>query len=341
MKIAILGARGLIGRMFLQILEGYENEEQQNFLESKIGPEKTHHQKTHTKHEIDCFGASYNEEIHFNGHNLKVQHIDSFDSHKYDLIFSAMDNEATEAIKEKIVNSRAVWIDKSSLMRLDSDVPLVVDQVNDNLIENHRIIASPNCNVIPIATFLKAVDSEIQHLNIATYQSVSGAGKKAIDAFFKEVKASMMENLQHGLLFEHPLAFNVIPAIGDIEENGNSDEENKVCLELRKIFPEMHCPIIATCVRVSSVLSHLISLNFQLKAHVNKESLIKKMEKVGIVYSNNFVTPIMAANEEAIFACRLREHENNWYSIILVADNLRAGGALNAFKIAQQKFKDL
>lgn len=322
MKIAILGARGLIGKTFIRLLE-------ENNL------------KNNEQNEIECFG-SINSQISFNGKTLLVKELNTFNPLNYDFIFSALDDETTKQLYPIIEKSGKLWIDKSSAMRMDANIPLIVPEVNIEQCKDKKIISSPNCVAIPTAVFLKSIEKfEPEFVNITTYQSVSGAGYKALDAFFKEVKSFDINPLKKGLIQEHPMAFNVIPSIGEINEEGNCDEEIKITQELKKILNNQELCITATCMRVSTTISHLISLNFKLKQEAKTEQIINKMKKFNIIYSENLITPIMAAHENTVFACRLRYHGLKTWSVILICDNLRKGGALNALEIAQHIFNSI
>jgi aspartate-semialdehyde dehydrogenase len=226
---------------------------------------------------------------------------------------------------------------------MDEDVPLVVPEVNKEIIKNFKTIASPNCVVIPVAIFLHAVGVEdIEFVNITTYQSVSGAGKQAMAAFFKEIKSSYMKPVQNGMFYDEPMAFNIIPAIGKLDEDGNCDEEIKINQELHKIFKQNKTmQIIATTMRVPVTIGHLISLTFKTTKQLTHQEILKKMNAIGINYNEKICTPLMAAKENTVFACRLRNHLHNqeasyFWSVVLICDNLRKGGALNAWQIAKE-----
>ncbi len=318
-KIAILGARGLIGKKFLNILE-------ENNIEAKI----------------DCFGTTDNTQINYREETLNIKNIEDFEPSNYDLILSAVDADVALELKSKIKESNVLWIDKSSAMRMHDDVPLIVPEVNMDDIKGSKIIASPNCIAIPLAIFLHAIRNlNIHNVICSTYQSVSGAGKKAMDAFFRELKDTLMRSVKTGQLFEHPMACNVIPAIGAIDENGFCDEEIKIKEELKKIL-KVDYPINVTAMRVPVLVGHLISLTFEVTKHVSMDHIKKLLEVGGISYTEGLVTPVIASSEDDIFASRLRyngEHDKvHSYSVVIVCDNLRKGGALNALEIADKLF---
>ncbi len=320
MKIAVLGARGLIGKNLLRILEEEE-----------------------VKCELDCFGSLDGVEVSLGNKILPVRKLESFEPEQYDLIFSAVDANLINPFKSRIKKSGAIWVDKSSATRMDSDVPLVVPEVNGDKLNSVKVVASPNCVAIPVAIFLHAIrEFGPTFVNVVTYQSVSGAGSKAMSAFFKEIKFSNMQALKHGMYYDDPMAFNVIPAIGEFEEHGNCDEEIKIVQELHKILDtdELSMQIIASVARVPVTVGHMATITFRLNENCNMQRMMKAIGDVGIVYLPGMATPLIAAQEDSVFACRLRKHENNMWSITLVCDNLRKGGALNAWQIAKKILSD-
>lgn len=327
MKIAVLGARGVIGKNLLRILE----EEADYNPDFKLNLE------------LDCFGSLDGVDISFGSRVLSSYALAQFEPEKYDVIFSAIDAALVLPFKNRIEEhakkTGAIWIDKSSALRMCDDIPLVVPEVNANHLHEKRVAASPNCAVIPVAMFLHAVrDCHPSFVNVVTYQSVSGAGSNALSAFFKEVKSSNMQTLKKGMYYDDPMAFNVIPAIGEIdEESGSCDEEIKIVQELHKILEtdESKMQVVASVARVPVAVGHMMSVTFKLEKEASYQKILKAMAAVGIVYMPRLCTPLMAAQEDDAFACRLRKHANNVWSVVLVADNLRKGGALNAWQIAK------
>lgn len=326
-KFAILGPRGLIGKTLLQILGDHEMSFSADILGDLLEKDIT----------IDCFGTSEDTQVSFGEKVLQVYNITDFKPAGYDAIISAIPSDMVLELADEIKASGVLWIDKSAALRMNEDVPLIVPEVNGHLIAGARVIASPNCIVIPLVMFLKTVVGYgLKSAIISTYQSISGAGINAMNGFFKEMKATHMKPLHKGFVYEHPMICNVIPAIGTVEENNECDEEIKIKEETRKILDLPSLQMSVTSVRVPVLIGHMISLTFILEKEVSKDKLIKAMEEIGIQYSDNIVTPIMSAAENSVFASRLRYDGNNTYSIILVCDNLRKGGALNALQIAQK-----
>lgn len=312
-NIAVLGAKGLIGNAFLQILS-----EENNIS-------------------LKCFGKD-KDFVSFKEKEIEIFPLDKINFNEFDLIFGCLDAETTLQLKDEILKSNAIFIDKSSAFRANDDIPLIIADVNISKIkESDKIISSPNCNVIPISIFLNAIKKfGFKNLAITTMQSVSGAGTKAMHAFFREIKASAMHPVKEGMFFDHPMAFNLITAIGDIDENDNiSEEELKIKQELNKIFEEK-INISVTTVRVPVTKAHTISLTFELKNFASIKDIKKEMQNSGIEYSDKIVTPLMIEHEDCVFASRLRHDYGNVYSIVLLCNNLRKGGALNAIEIAKK-----
>lgn len=319
LKIAIIGARGMIGRQLLQLIE-----------------------KEDVNCHLDCFGNTQDAEIAFKSQRLNTLLLKDFVPENYHVIFSATEADVIKPFIEKIKESGAIWVDKSSAMRMQNDVPLVVPEVNADELANSKVISSPNCVVIPTAVCLSAfIKYGIENLNLTTCQSVSGAGKSAMSAFFKEMKASSMQSLSKGLYYEHPMALNVITSIGELHDNGSCEEEVKIEQELRKIFEKdlKKTDLSVTTMRVPVAIGHLVSVNVKLKKPAQKDKLIRSLEKLGVVYSDNPTTPLMCAGEDVIFASRLRSHDEMNWSFTINCDNLRKGGGLNAWQIATALIK--
>lgn len=314
MKIALIGPRGIVGRTLINILA--ENR-----------PDA----------ELDCFSTQKGEELSFGSKILKTEEISTFDPQKYDLIFSATDAETSQNLRPKIEKSKAIWIDKSSAFRQEEGIPLIIPEVNLQEALGKKIISMPNCVVTPLAVFLKSIEKYgIKRLNIATYQSVSGAGMEAMNKLYREIKETLMQATSPAVGNEHQMAFNVIPQIGPLNEEEHCDEEIKIENELRKVL-NIEIPISVTCVRVPVVIGHCIALNFELEKSANQETLIRAINKFDtLCFSYKPITPLIAAKEDEIFISRLRKHgnENNW-SCWVASDNLRKGAALNAFQTAR------
>jgi len=317
-RIALLGARGMIGKTLLKILAEQSLDFTKDFS-------------------LDCFGTSEDTEVSFGEKVLKVQKLTAFKAANFDLIFSAISADMALELADEIMSSGAIWVDKSPALRMNDEVPLVVPEVNGDLTNGKKIIASPNCVVIPVSIFLKTVlNYGLKSVVLSTYQSVSGAGVNAMNGFFREMKATCMKPLYEGLVYKHPMMCNVIPAIGAVDEHNECDEEVKIKEELRKVLALPDLQLSVTSMRVPVLIGHMVSLTFTLEQYVTPERLIKKMTDIGIQYSMDLVTPIMAASEDCVFACRLRYDGQNTYSIVIVCDNLRKGGALNALQIAKK-----
>lgn len=315
MKVALIGAKGSVGRILVGILE-----------------------ENWPKIDLTCFGTRPGDDVGFKSKILKTKTLDFFEPTHYDLIFSLAGPEVALKIKEVIEESGVFWIDQSSALSTISEIPLIIPEINIDEIAGRKIIASPASITVPIAVLLKALQKwNLTNVNLATYQSISGAGAKAMDMFFREVKGSF-QGAQNGLLYEEPMAFNIIPYIGLIDEQDFCDEENKLVQEVRKILKiniENEVQISATCARVPVVIGNSVAVNFTIKTKVEKETIIKAMNSIGIYYSYNPISTLSVAREDLIFACRLKRHSDFNWSVWITCDNLRKGSALNSFQIAQ------
>jgi aspartate-semialdehyde dehydrogenase len=251
----------------------------------------------------------------------------------------------------KIAAAGAVVIDNSSCWRYDSDVPLVVPEVNADAVAGFRkrgIIANPNCSTAQLVVALKPLHdrARIKRVVVATYQSVSGAGKDAMDELFAQTKSVFQLNEVPAKKFPKRIAFNLIPHIDVFMEDGTTKEEWKMVVETKKIL-DPKIKLTATCVRVPVFISHSEAVNIEFEEAITPEEardilrnapgciVIDKHEPGG------YVTPYEAAGEDATFISRIREDATveNGLSMWIVSDNLRKGAALNAIQIAESLIK--
>jgi aspartate-semialdehyde dehydrogenase len=247
----------------------------------------------------------------------------------------------------KIVAAGAVVIDNSSCWRYDSDVPLIVPEVNADAVAGFRrkgIIANPNCSTAQLVVALKPLHdkAKIKRVVIATYQSVSGAGKDAMDELFSQTKAVFTVGDITPTKFPKRIAFNVIPQIDTFMEDGFTREEWKMVVETKKIL-DPKIKVVATCVRVPVFIGHSEAVNVEFQEPITAEEaqdilrnapgciVIDKREPGG------YVTPHEAAGEDATYISRIREDPtvDNGLVFWCVSDNLRKGAALNAIQIAE------
>jgi len=247
----------------------------------------------------------------------------------------------------KIAAAGAVVIDNSSCWRYDADVPLVVPEANADAVAGFRrkgIIANPNCSTAPLVVALKPLHdkAKIKRVVVATYQSVSGAGKDAMDELFAQTKAVFTVDDITPAKFPKRIAFNVIPHIDVFMEDGFTKEEWKMVVETKKIL-DPKIKVVATCVRVPVFIGHSAAVNVEFEEPITAEEaqdilrdapgciVIDKREPGG------YVTPHEAAGEDATYISRIREDPtiDNGLAFWCVSDNLRKGAALNAIQIAE------
>ncbi|MHA1544547.1 MAG: aspartate-semialdehyde dehydrogenase [Alphaproteobacteria bacterium] len=326
-KVAIVGATGSVGREILNILSerGFPAE-----TVVALASEK-----------------SEGKEIDFGDDALTVQRLDSFDFAGVDISFFAAGSEISKDYVPKAAKAGSIVIDNSSLFRMDPDVPLIVPEVNADALEGFKkknIIANPNCSTAQLAVALKPLHdaAKIKRVVISTYQSVSGAGKNAMDELFHQTKSVFVSEMMPTKVFPRQIAFNVFPQVGDFDDDGNSGEENKMAEEMKKILGP-NIKLTATCVRVPVFIGHSEAVNVEFENSLGvgeARDLLKKGP--GLIVSDledagKYTTPVEAVGDYATFVSRIRRdttvpHGLNFW---VVSDNLRKGAALNAVQIAE------
>ena len=327
MKVAIVGASGAVGQEFLRILDEH------NF----------------PLDELVLFGSarSAGEARTFRGKEIiikELQHNDDFKD--IDLALVSAGGSISKEFAETITKHGTLMIDNSSCFRMDSDVPLVVPEVNaeDALNAPRRIIANPNCTTIQMVVALNAIErlSHIKRVKVSTYQSASGAGAQAM-AELEEQYASLTKCEEPKVeKFAYQLAYNVIPHIDTFTENGYTKEELKMHNETRKI---MHSDIAvsATCVRVPVMRAHSESIWVETERPISVEEARKAFaETKGVVVVDNpsekeYPMPLFIAHKEPVYVGRIRKDltDENGLTFWCVADQIKKGAALNAVQIAE------
>ena len=312
-KLAIVGATGLVGQTFLHILEeeNLDNVEVKLFASSKSeGNKVKFNDKYHIVHALD--DESFND----------VDYACFFSSATISKIYIPI------ALKKNVK-----VIDNSSYYRMKENVPLIAYGVNENLINNtNQLIANPNCcviqSIIPIALLQ---DYRIKKIIYNTYQSVSGSGKQGIDDLIRCRKGFVP------LFYETDISFTCIPKIGDYENNDFTEEENKVIKETKKILNNNEIDVVSTCVRVPVMFSHGVSIQVELE----KEFDIEKIKQIfdsqkNIVFCDKIPpTSVLSCKNDKVYVGRVRKH-NNSVLFYCVADNIRVGAATNAFLILKK-----
>ena len=332
MKVAIVGASGAVGQELLRILE----------------------ERHFPMDDLVLFGSSRSagRKYIFKGKEYEVkllQHNDDFRG--IDIVFASAGAGTSKEFADTITKYGAVMIDNSSAFRMETDVPLVVPEINpeDALIRPRGIIANPNCTTIMMVVVLNPIEkiSHIKKIHISSYQSASGAGAVAM----KELEQQYKEILETGRVstiekFPHQLAYNVIPQIDKMTENDYTKEEMKMFHETRKI---MHSDVrtSATCVRVSSLCSHSESVWFETEAPVSVEEIRRALEQAPGVKlvddPQNYVypMPLESAGRDDVYVGRVRKDlaDDNSNTLWLTGDQIRKGAALNAVQIAEYLVK--
>ncbi|WP_341760274.1 aspartate-semialdehyde dehydrogenase [Candidatus Endowatersipora endosymbiont of Watersipora subatra] len=326
-NVAVVGATGNVGREILSILA------ERRFPADVVIPLASN--------------RSHGTEISFGDKRLKVMSLDSHDFSTSDVaIISAGSSVSFEWIP-KITASGCVVIDNSSVYRYDPNVPLIVPEVNPQAVENVRkkkIIANPNCSTVQLVVVLKPLHDRatIKRIVISTYQSVSGAGKEAMEELFKQTRSFFVSDHVKVEKFTKRIAFNCIPHIDTFMDSGDTKEEWKINAETKKIL-DPKIKITATAVRVPIFVSHSESVNLEfereISAHEARDilrqapgcSVIDKREDSG------YITPYEAAGEDTTYISRIREDPtlDSGLNLWIVSDNLRKGAALNTVQIAE------
>lgn len=321
--IAIAGATGLVGNEMLVVLE-----------ESHI-PCK----------EVRLFASkdSVGELYKFRGDELEVRELTERSFEGVDIALFATSAELSAKFVPCAVKSGAIAIDNSSHFRMDSTVPLVVPEVNFGVVtDSDRIIANPNCSTIQLVPVLRAAHelAGLKHVVVSTYQSVSGAGRDALDELWGQSLAIFNQQELPREVFSHQIAFNCIPQIDTILENGFTREEYKIINESRKILGLPNLRITATAVRVPVFMGHAESVFIETESTLEPAALMARLEALGgiEVYRSASEYPMQldVAGTDAIHVGRIRKDASvpHGVSLWVVADNVRKGAALNAVQIA-------
>jgi len=283
---------------------------------------------------------------------LKVQGLDTYDFRGIDIVLSSPGAKVSDVFAPRAAKAGAVVIDNTSRFRMEPDVPLVVPEVNPQTIAQYAkrgIIANPNCSTIQMVVALKPLHdlARIKRVVVATYQSVSGAGRASMDELFNQTRAIYVNDPLKPEHFTKQIAFNVIPHCDIFLDDGATKEEWKMAVETRKIL-DPDIAVTATCVRVPVFIGHgeAVSVEFERPLSEDKaRAALRQAPGVTVVdhrADEGYVTPAEAAGEDAVYVSRIRRDPTVPYGLNLwvVADNLRKGAALNAVQIAEILVKE-
>ena len=325
-KVAVVGATGNVGREMLSVLA-----ERQFPVSEVVALAST---------------RSVGTEVSFGDSILKIKALDYFDFKGTDICLMSAGGAISKEWSPKIAAQGAIVIDNSSAWRMDRQVPLVVPEVNADALHDIKkgIIANPNCSTAQLVVALKPLHDHatIKRAVISTYQSVSGAGKEAMDELFRQTRAVFVADPIETEKFTKQIAFNVIPQIDVFLDSGYTKEEWKMMVETQKIL-DPNIQVTATCVRVPVFVGHSESVSLEFERPITAEkarAILREAPGVLVVdkrEDGGYATPIECAGEDATYVSRIRKDPTveNGLSLWIVADNLRKGAALNAVQIAE------
>lgn len=327
-NVAVAGASGAVGTTLISILE------ERNFPVKKLF--------------LLASSRSSGEKRRFKDEQLIISNIANFDFKQTQICFFCTSNEISAEFAPKAAAAGNIVLDKSSHFRYQVDVPLIVPEVNQHTLNNYAkqgIIASPNCNTIPIAVALKPIYDAvgISRINIATYQSVSGSGKEAMVELSQQSDQVLNGIDTQSKVYPQQIAFNVLPHIDPFETNGYTREEMKIVWEMQKIFNDYQMAINPTAVRVPVFCGHSAAVHIETREKISLESALELLAKgEGIKLMTGefpYPTPVLdAAGQDFVYVGRVREDVSHpkGLNLWVVADNLRKGAALNAIQVAER-----
>ena len=330
-KVAVVGATGNVGREMLTILDERE-------------------------FPVDeCYAIasrrSIGTEVSFGDRTLKCKDLETFDFSKVDFVLMSAGGALSKEWSPRIGATGAIVIDNSSAFRYEADCPLVVPEVNADVLvpymarnDRRNIIANPNCSTAQLVVALKPLHDHvrIKRVVVSTYQSVSGAGKDAMDELFNQTRAIFVNDPFEPEKFTKQIAFNVIPHIDVFMDSGDTKEEWKMVVETKKIL-DPKIKLTATCVRVPVFVGHSEAVNIEFEKPISAEEareLLREAPGCMVVdkrENGGYVTPVECVGDFATFISRIREDATieNGLNMWVVSDNLRKGAALNAVQIAE------
>ncbi|MGE3830436.1 MAG: aspartate-semialdehyde dehydrogenase [Parvibaculaceae bacterium] len=330
-KVAVVGATGNVGREMLAILD-----------ERKFPVD-------------ECFAVasrrSLGTEVSFGDRTLKCHDLEQFDFRGIDFCLMSAGSAVSKEWSPKIGAQGCMVIDNSSCWRYDQEVPLIVPEVNAQALEEYmnrpsrrNIIANPNCSTAQLVVVLKPLHdvAKIKRVVVATYQSVSGAGKDAMDELWNQTKGVFVTDTPEPKKFTKQIAFNVIPHIDVFMEDGYTKEEWKMLAETKKIL-DPKIKLTATCVRVPVFVGHSEAVNIEFEHPITADEardILREAPGCLVVdkrENGGYVTPVECVGDFATFVSRIREDATieNGLNLWVVSDNLRKGAALNTVQIAE------
>lgn len=327
-KVAIAGATGNVGREMLDILA------ERRFPADEVVPLASR--------------RSQGVEVSYGDRTLKVKALEHYDFSDTDICLMSAGGSISKEWSPKIAAQGCVVIDNSSAWRYDADIPLVVPEVNPDAaagFTKKNIIANPNCSTIQLVVALKPLHERatVKRVVVATYQSVSGAGKEGMDELFAQTRAVYgAGTADEPKKFTKRIAFNVIPHIDVFMEDGSTKEEWKMVQETKKIL-DPRIDLVATCARVPVFIGHAEAVHVEFEKPISADEARETLRNApGVLVvdkreNGGYITPFEAAGEDATYVSRIREDKTvkNGLSFWCVSDNLRKGAALNTIQIAE------
>jgi len=326
-RIAVVGATGNVGREVLSVLD------ERGFPADDVVALASR--------------RSQGTEVSFGDKTLKVKALDSHDFSNTDIAIMSAGGELSKKMSPQIGAAGCVVIDNSSAFRYDPDVPLIVPEVNADAVvdfSKKNIIANPNCSTAQLVVALKPLHERatIKRIVVSTYQSVSGAGKDAMDELFNQTRAVFVADPIENEKFTKRIAFNCIPHIDVFMDSGETKEEWKITAETKKML-DPKIKVTATAVRVPVFVSHSEAVNIEFENEISADearTILREAPGCMVIdkrEDGGYVTPYEAAGEDATYISRIREDSTieNGLNIWVVSDNLRKGAALNTVQIAE------
>ncbi|PPR50128.1 MAG: Aspartate-semialdehyde dehydrogenase 2 [Alphaproteobacteria bacterium MarineAlpha5_Bin5] len=330
-NIAVAGATGAVGNEIIQILD------QRDFPIDNLY--------------LLASSRSKGKKIEFKDQEIIVEDLAEFDFSKTHIGLFSPGGEVSAEFAPKAAKAGCIVIDNTSHFRMNKDVPLIVPEVNAKDLEEFfldknksNIISNPNCSTIQMVVALKPLHEKsiINRIVVSTYQAVSGAGKTGMDELFNQTQNIYGNQEIKKDKFTKQIAFNAIPHIGSFLENGNTEEEQKMIDETKKILDE-GIKVSATCVRTAVFIGHSESINIEFDSPLDEKKaheILLKSAGISVIdhrKDEGYVTPVEIAGEDKVYVSRIRNDNSvdNGLNIWVVSDNLRKGAALNAVQIAE------
>lgn len=334
-NVAVIGATGAVGKTMLDILQ------ERQFPIDQIFPLASE--------------RSAGDTIDFNKQEVRIGNLAEFDFSQADIALFSAGGSVSAEYAPKAASAGCVVIDNTSYFRNEEDVPLVVPEVNPQAIKDHTstgIIANPNCSTIQMLVALAPIHRKagITRINVATYQSVSGAGNKGIDELSDQTRSLLNFKPLKTSAFSQQIAFNVIPHIDQFQDNGYTREEMKMVWETQKILDDREIRVNPTCVRVPVFYGHAEAVHIETKEKLTAaetRDLLAAAPGVELLDDPDSLTypspAVHAAGNDPVFVGRIREDIScaHGLNLWIVSDNIRKGAALNSVQIAEKLIKIL